>query len=130
MIKGYFKENGEPRLGCTISIPALGIRDHALTMLVSTGTAFTTLHPQDAQTMGIDPSAFHRQGYTNPTVSATLTFKDNENPPVPITLHHLKIMNPVHRYMKPTSVLGMDILRRWNMIYSYPDRSLTFHTAE
>ena len=129
MTRGYFDNTGAPHLDCTITIPELGIEDQPLTMLVSTGTALSTMHPHDAHLIGVDPSYSLNKGYYSPTVKATLSFNDDKAGPIRFTMERFKIINPVNRYLKPASVLGMDVLRRWNMEYNPRDNSLTFDPA-
>lgn len=142
MIKGYFDDTGAPRLHCTVSIPELGVQDEPLAMLVSTGTSLTSIHPEDAAKMGVDPAKLDKEGYHTPTFKATFTFesqgrnqgknqdRDQGQEPVHVTLNSLKVITPVNRYLKSTSVLGMDILSMWRMDYSYRDNFLTFSTPD
>ena len=95
-------------------------------MLVSTGTALSTMHPHDVHLIRVDPSYSLNKGCYSPTVKATLSFKDDEADPIRLTMERFKIINLVNRYLKPASVLGMDVLHRWNMEYNSRDNSLTF----
>ena len=62
MIKGYFDNDGNPVVDCRITIPKLGLGGKPLTMLISTGTRASTLHPIDAERIGIEHSDIHTGG--------------------------------------------------------------------
>ena len=127
MINGYFDDAGAPYLDCLVSIPALGVENHPLSMLVSTGTALTTIHPQDAARMGLSMNQLHTPGHPQPTVQATLAFKRTDNQKVDVSLDRLRITSPANPHLRPTSAIGMDILRLWELHYSYRYNILTFY---
>ena len=126
MIKGYFDQHGAPMVDCRISIPIRGIQNAPLTMLVSTGTPFTTLLPEDAERIGVLRESLPSSAGGVPVLKGVLTFPDEEKPGGLTELEHrLPVMNPFNTYLPAASVLGWDILQKWRIYYNYQDRNLT-----
>ena len=127
MIKGYFDQDGNPVVDCTVTIPELEINDQPLTMLISTGTGTSTLHPTDAERMGIKPKDTYTDGYYSKPFRATITFQQEQRAgPIACDLQHLRVRQPQNSYLKPMSVLGMDVLRNMTMHYEARSGMLQF----
>ena len=127
MIKGYFDTNGLPLMDCTISIPDLGVTDQPLTMLISTGTPLSFIHPNDARRMGIPapqapPSEEH-------TFDAVLTFRDQEGLDHLFEIPALTLVYPNNPFTHTTSVIGMDVLHQTCLHYSAKDKLVSIRPA-
>ena len=128
MIHGYFDEHGAPLLDCLISIPELDIDNQPVTMLVSTGSRYSTLHPDQAAKLGITQDQLHAQGFQTRPFNASLSFHDdnaNANTPVPCSINRLTVALPANRYSGNPSVLGMDVIAQMDLHYEPSSNTLT-----
>ena len=131
MIKGYFDQSGNPVVDCRITIPKLGLGGQPLTMLISTGSRASTLHPIDAERIGIRPDDIHTGGYYTKPFEATMKFQQEDSDlPVLCHLERMTVRESQQHHPKGMSVLGMDVLRNMNLRYEARSGILQFSKAE
>ena len=126
MIKGYFHPNGLPLIDCTISIPDLSVAHQPITMLISTGTPQSFIHPNDVRRMTIPRS--QAPPYQEQTFNAVLTFRDQEGLDHPFEIPALTLIYPNAPFTHTTSVMGMDVLQQTSLHYSAKDSFLSIET--
>lgn len=133
IIKGTFDPStGRPYLQGLLAIMSLNKMAY-IDFLVDTGADATTLNPGDGRRMGID---YHKLSYTDPTfgvgslhrdaaLGALVVFQSQEGtyPGYRIRLS----ITPYDVTLEPLpSLLGTDILRRWDIHWNYTQDILDF----
>ena len=138
MIRGYFDEQGRPRLKCNIEIPRLGISDE-IDFLMDTGAYKTTILPGDGQMIGLPYNrlrgniSIHGIGGSSRHFWERVILDFNDNGATITRLIDIGIMP--YGYAPQTfglpSLLGRDVLNGWRILYDQPANRLecAIHTA-
>ncbi len=138
MLQGRFAvSTGMPYVWGRLTLPGLGVSTD-LWLLLDTGADRTTLLPFDSTRLGIDfsrlPGEIER--YTasvggrsrSKTLPAVLAFTDSDLSVYAYSIF-LSILEPHEGIDEIPSLLGRDVLYRWDMRYAYPSRRLTFEVV-
>ena len=138
MIRGYFDEQGRPRLRCNIEIPRLGISNR-ITFLVDTGAYKTTILPRDGQRLRLPYDrlrgniSIHGVGGSSRHFWERVILNFNDDGATITRLIEVGIMpySDVPQTFGLPSLLGRDVLNNWRILYDQPANRLecAIHTA-
>ena len=122
MIRGSFGRSGRPFIECRLVIPRLRV-NRRLMLLVDTGASATCLHPADTIRAGISFDRLEGQNNVQGvggvssyfSEAASLLFEDDSY--LRIYRLNLLIAAPTDSNRGLPSLLGRDVLNRWQMLY-------------
>lgn len=131
MLAGRFgNTTGRPYIECRVILPRFGLSGD-FSFLIDTGADGSLLMPGDGRLLKLDFSQLVNErvaqgiggGARTFTESALLTFADGQN--VFGYFVELGILEDSDEMASTPSLIGRDILRRWNMDYRPLERRLT-----
>ena len=132
MLRGTFDTDGRPYKEGRLLIPRLRIASK-VSFLVDTGADSTTLLPADASRMGVKYEDLIQGRHLMIGIGGTAPYYTEESivifdDPANFYLYKidLQIVAPDEHVNRLPSLLGRDILNKWQMVYSPTDDSLTF----
>ncbi len=137
LLGGFDAINGSPFVYGRVALPGVTAVTE-IQFLVDTGSTSTMLLPRDSMRMGIDFDALpgHTQGSVGiggnaefKRLPALILFRE---PELSVYVYEiaLAVARPHPSIRDLPSLLGRDILNRWEMRYSAPTGSLTFEALD
>lgn len=134
MIIGEVRELDRPYLRCRLSLPRLGVIADDITFLVDTGADTSYLHPGDGSALGVPfdllQGCLRSQGIGG-TASyfqepAVLIFIDESTAQYHGYRININIAKPGDVSDRIPSLLGRNVIRRWQMDYDPTNGRLAF----
>ena len=133
MIIGELDDLARPYVRCHLALPGLGIAD-LITFLVDTGADAAYLHPSDGLEMGL-PFDLLQDSVASSGIGgratyfrepAVLTFTDYETRQRYGYRININVAKPDDVRGRLPSLLGRDVIRRWQMDYDPTNGRLAF----
>ena len=134
MIVGWFGFDGSPFVSVRVTIPRLGAQ-REVDFLVDTGSDITCVNHRDAVNMGLFPEVLRADDMSSATgiggstmyfrEDAHIAFLDTVGGQIHEHALSLRIADLSDAPMAIPSLLGRDILNRYNMVYAPAERGLT-----